>query len=243
MESVDFITTSRDHLFEMTRILVGGIRPEFMRNATSPVTVSVMGTFGDGKKIIPDAAVQSVFNIPNAQDWHLYGNEKVTRKSGFGPLRLISKWFSRPTDLSTVSPVFQGEAEFEEHWKGLYQEQNVEVSFSNSAWGSSYTAKKHLKRRELGGIAFVHNDESFEDDAWIGVWLEKEGNGVVGSNEHKSKSAAPHLKDIFHQYSEQARDWTRYIKVDVRRPELLACSRFQRALEALSQQQPVFGGL
>lgn len=62
MKTVSLITTERQHLFEITHKLMGAIDPAFLWNRLRPVVVSVQGGFSAGKKIIPDAAREVLFD-------------------------------------------------------------------------------------------------------------------------------------------------------------------------------------
>src|SRR5690348_9712922 len=59
MEPIRLLTTEREHLFALSRLLTKTIDPALLQDTQNPVTFSVRGALAGGKKIFPDAAKES----------------------------------------------------------------------------------------------------------------------------------------------------------------------------------------
>lgn len=113
-KTVRFITTKRDHLFDVSRILVTGIPQEFLEKSQNPVIISVRGTIADGKKIMPDAAVQVLLGVPDAR-------QKACYSIGF-----------KDNPRSDIQ--YEGKDEYDEYWTIRHSDgTRLEVDFINAA--------------------------------------------------------------------------------------------------------------
>lgn len=236
---IGLVSTERDHLFHIGTVLAGGIGPAFLQNAAKPVIISVRGTLAGGKKIFPDAAVQSLFGISDARRIEFYRKFRDDR------------------------PRFSGRQDYDEYWKGRHQDGMMEIAFINLAYGHNYgrikgleslpfgdreniVAKKFLELREHGGLAFVHNGYRFlqTDPPDIDIWLEGPGrpvgrDGVNDPPVNESRMAPGELQKIFNRLVCHE-EWARYVGINVKNPDLLQSPRFRKALGELRSRGPLF---
>jgi|GEM_PF-1194004 len=233
-DTIKLITTQRQHLFDISHILVGGIDPVFWQDRCDPVIITVRGSQGDGKKIIPDAAVEKIFGIPDAREKEKY------KKS-------LLRFWSKVT--------YKGHDEYDEYWTGNYKGRPLQVDFINVAWGCDYTfhsfstlddshpARRLLFLRKHGGLSFIHNSNYVAKDAsWLDIVIEKpDSAGLVNSSgESFLKKETGRLKEVFDAQAHRS-DWTRYIRIEPRREALMQSEMFQRALKQLRNEAPLFG--
>jgi len=128
IDQVAFLTTEREHLFEMTRVLVRGMDLALFADPANPVQVVVNGSSSCGKKIIPDAAREVFFTDANVS---------------FAGTPEYDEYWRGPCPSGQT-----GEIDFINNaWHGGYSQ-----PFSRQKPWMDF-----LKQRQYGGINFVHN--------------------------------------------------------------------------------------
>ena len=206
--AIKLLTAEKEHLFALTRLLVSAIDPAFLHDKDNPVTVSVRGSFGSGKKIIPDAARE----------------ELLKDKPSFQGVKEFDEFWSGKKDDRPLEVDFINVA-----WGGW--------SFHKSYGFGREIAKNFLKERKAGGITFIHNDDNFgEREAGIDIVLESQADKpVTYDSQYKFKGEKGELQDTFNRLVRQD-NWARYIQITVRDERLLNSPSFRAALDALSPQ-------
>ncbi len=235
---IETITTQRQHLFDVSHNICEAVPLELLKDPKNPVVISVRGTYGDGKKIIPDAAIEKLFGVPDT--------------------------YNTVENFSSGNITFEGKKFYDEYWTGEYKGTKLQITFMNVALGFAckhhkaiseerpdtcdYNHKRALNfipLREYGGVSFIHNCESLaKNEAWVDIWIEKKYGRDVGLDQHHPEKDA-HAANIFENLTQAAandngRDWTRYLRINVRRPELLDSPTFMTAIQKLKQPDFIF---
>ncbi len=214
MEPIRLLTTEREHLFALSRLLMKAIDSALLQDSQNPVTVSVRGALAGGKKIFPDAAKEAFLEDRGALEGRLEFDEFWTGETE-----------GRPIEIDFINVA----------WEGDYKKVNPaqDAADRNASW-KEVILKSFLKQRKHGGISFIHNYDGFAERADIDICLDQHDNTPATRDTHTIKKAAlPALTSKFNSLS-QVRWWTRYVEIRINNPRLLKSPAFRTAVESLT---------
>ncbi len=210
---IRFITTEREDLFHISRVLAEAIPAAFLSKPQDPVIVSVRGGFNSGKKIFADAVRDTL--LPGEDNRILIGR------------RNYDETWRGKSDKGALEVAFMNAAwahGYTDEWLCHYMKDNVQK------------VGRFLKQRKHGGISFIHNDMYTADEkAWITIWTESRRSRLVDRLEKPHiKTAGPEAQFHFNRLS-KPRDWVRYTELTIRRDELFEAPQMQEALAKLTE--------
>lgn len=221
-----------------------GISADSFDHSTEPQTLFVF-------TISRDDIVELTRRITKAIPPHLL--KDIQRPLGVsvdGSFRSGKKIIADYALMSLFSPVglVKGCMENDEYCDGIYDGQNITVSFINTAWPrtsfsfygeDSYSldtirrAHKETRTNEAG-IMFIHNDMEFQAAADLSIWLENDKKTLVNNERSRCQTKLDvRLKEHIDANNEKAREWPRYFEITVRHPDLLRSTQFMDELTAL----------
>ncbi len=213
------VTTQRDELFAIGRLIAEGLEPEFLHDWKKPVTVSICGSFSSGKSIIAEEGRQA-----------LIGSTEMTR----GHKDYAEHWEGR-RDGKPLEIIYTD---------GIIAEKQYKKPALNPFAPSLRPLREIFNRRQQGGITYVQNSRRFaRREADIAVWVEDrcqilDNNPVVdvfsmiflGSTKWTGRLSWSPLRQ---EFNAKRGDWTRYVEVNVRNPRILQSEKFQHAMAAI----------
>ena len=155
MTALGAFTLERDDLVAISQRIASCIPKSFCVETDRPVVVSVDGTFKSGKKIFADYGRAALLNV-GADDFEFY------------------RWGNYPRDNNDLIEVktlgerilCRGVNDYDEYAYRVANDNGLDVSFINLAWGShsfgdnldpKASLMAHFARRMTGGVVFVHN--------------------------------------------------------------------------------------
>lgn len=212
-QKIALITTSRDHLVYISRLLAAGMSPDVMSDKENPLLISVRGSLGCGKKIIPDGMRE-----------YLMGSTalgEITGRPGYdefwrGQIR------GQKVEISYLDAA----------WLSGYSHEEFASPYIE------HVREAFMDTREHGGIAFVHNDYTLDINrrAGLDVWIEKQG--VYSPDHSRSRAQQSPLAEAFKKANENApdNDWIRYIELEVGDKRLLESPKFNDVLDKLCRR-------
>lgn len=212
-EKIAIITHSRQEIFLMSRLLAAGLNAEIMADRHDPLLVSVRGSIGSGKKIIPDA-MREYFMGTTALG-------EVAGRPGYDEF-----WRGQVRGQQVEF------AYIDAAWLGGYSHPEF------SSHSPHLVRKAFMGVRQHGGIAFVHNDYSLSlnHGAGLDIWMEMQGTpNADGAPSRASKSP---LCERFRAANRDdgANDWIRYIEIEVADTRLLESPKFGDVLGKLCRR-------
>lgn len=212
-QKIAIITQSRAEIFLMARLLAAGLTPDVMADKHDPLLVSVRGSIGSGKKIIPDAMRE-----------YFLGTTALSQVTG----RLGYDEFCR-------GQVRGLQVEF------AYIDAAWQSGYSNPEFVSPYihhVREAFMATRQHGGLAFVHNDYTLGigRSAGLDIWIEKQG--VPNPDGARARAQDGPLQKQFRTANSKApeNDWVRYIEIEVADKRLLESSKFGDVLSKLRKR-------
>lgn len=148
-----FSTDSRDALFQLGYILADMLPDGVLQDAKRPLLISVVGTFGSGKKIIPDAMRERLFE----------GRPQLS-----GKLDYDEHWFGhhagRDLELDFLN--------------SLWSDGGYSDPVLNKIETPHKLTEVFLQSRKNGGLTFVHNDQVLDQSADIEIRVTKDLSGM-----------------------------------------------------------------
>ncbi len=215
-KKVELITTSREELFFVSRLLAAGLAPEVMDDEHFPLLVSIRGTLGAGKKIVSDSMREYLMGTTALSNG-------ITGRPGYdeywtGQIR------GKDVELSYIDAA----------WLGGYSNNEL------SSFGTHMVREAFMWTRTKGGITFVQNDPSLEimNKAGLDIWIEQQGvNNVDGPDRAPKSALAVAFKEA--QLKDPENEWIRYIEVKVADTRLVDAPKFLDAFAKLKQR---YGG-
>ncbi len=209
------VTTTREDLFAISRILAQAINPQVLFDKEHPLTISINGMFDTGKSIIPLEMRNHLFKDAQRQ-------EMLGRK-GYDEYH-EAQINGQKLQLNIIDPLWRygyGHPAIMQGQPGL-----VEYSFK--------------KVRTEAGIDFIINSGS-NNNPDLEIWIEDNENQ---SNNHESgrKKHSVLYEHFFTARREhinnsgyRARDWTRFIEVQSLTPAFHQAVQDLHQLEQLDQ--------
>lgn len=209
-QKIAFITNSRQEIFFMARLLSAGLSPDIMADKHDPLVISVRGSIGSGKKIIPDA-MREYFLGTTALS-------QVTGRPGY--------------DEFWRGQVRGQQVEF------AYIDAAWQSGYSHEEFSSPYihhVREAFMAVRQHGGIAFVHNDYTLgiNRNAGMEIWMEKQG--VPNPDGARARAHDSPLAGKFRTANSKDREneWIRYVEIEVADKRLLDSPKFGDVLDKL----------
>lgn len=220
--TVSLITTSREQLFELCRMIVASIDPELLKDPANPIIISVRGSKGGGKKIFPDAAREALLG-PDA---------RFRGKENFDEF-WIGSHDNEELEIDFINAAFNTS----------YHRSYAADTPKNRVWGISQaeTLQNFLMEREFGGITFIHNSNKSSKKAGIDICLEHDG--ALPVTYAFSKMWRSGLKKTFNALAAENK-WVRFVRIQINNEALLSSPIFQKLLESLTPKErapAVFG--
>lgn len=209
---VALVTATRDDLVDISLALARGMGRDFFADPASPVLVSIRGSFGRGKKIIPDIICGE-----------LLGPEIKRRFSG--RKEYDEYWSSRrkadPLEFHFINMA----------WGSGYSNKSLNDKLVIDREGK---LKEFLATRSAGGITFVHNSPEFSRNiSDLDIWIEAQACHSVDGEGFREKG---YLSEAFRSASDQAfSEWVRYVEISVRDERLRDAPSFQQALQEIAR--------
>lgn len=209
-QKIAIITQSRAEIFFMARLLAAGLTPDVMADKHDPLLVSVRGSIGSGKKIIPDAMREYFLGTTALGE--------VTGRPGY--------------DEFWRGQVRGQQVEF------AYIDAAWQSGYSNPEFVSPYihhVREAFMATREHGGIAFVHNDYTLgiNRSAGLDIWMEKQGQPNPDGERPRAHDGPLQKEFRTANKKDPENDWVRYIEIEVADKRLLASPKFGDVLDKL----------
>ena len=213
-QKIAFITKSRDELFRVSRLLAAGMSNDIMADKHDPLVISVRGSIGSGKKIIPDA-MREYFLSTTALG-------EITGRPGY--------------DEFWRGQVRGQQVEF------AYIDAAWQSGYSNPEFVSPYihhVREAFMAVREHGGIAFIHNDYTLALNRGAGmeIWIEKQGVPNPDGNRPRSPESPLSKQFRIANSQNEGNDWIRYVEVEIADKRLLESAKFGDVLDKLRKHQ------
>ncbi len=194
----------------MSRLLAAGLSPDVMADKHDPLVISVRGSIGSGKKIIPDAMRE-----------YFLGTTALGETTG------------RPGyDEFWRGQVRGQQVEF------AYIDAAWQSGYSHPELASPYihhVRETFMSMREHGGIAFVHNDYTLglNRGAGMEIWVEKQG--VPNPDGNRPRAYESPLSAAFRTANskDNENDWIRYVEIEVADKRLLDSPKFGDVIDKL----------
>jgi hypothetical protein len=238
-------TISRDDIVDFSRRLALCIPQDFLRDPKNPVVVSVNGSWGSGKKIISDFAVEALFGFePDPEEF----------KPGWTPENKdeYREYSKKRHDLGYV---FNGALGVDEHMSGIAPcGERVEVlfadlyhglnSFSGFQKGDRLTGVllrllEERQKRGLGGISYIQNschlvdgDEGTGGSEAVCLLSDIDVSIENADEQHRCTDLTGHLNALFGDAAKDSQ-WGRYIEVQVTNPKLFKDAQFHEVLQGM----------
>lgn len=209
-QKIAFITQSRQEVFFMSRLIAAGLTPDVMAEKHDPLLVSVRGSIGSGKKIIPDAMREYFLGTTALGE--------ITGRPGYdefwrGQVR------GQQVEFSYIDAAWQS-------------------GYSNPDFASHSThlvRQAFMDVREHGGVAFIHNDYSLSLNrgAGLDIWMEKQG--VPNPDGNRPRAYESPLGNMFRKANAKdcENEWIRYVEIEVADKRLLESSKFMDVMDKL----------
>ncbi len=86
-QNISLVTTQRDELFAIGRLIAEGLEPQFLQDPKRPVTISICGSFQSGKSIIAEEARNGL--TPPQTQRALYTGEGIEIFKGVNNIETI----------------------------------------------------------------------------------------------------------------------------------------------------------
>jgi hypothetical protein len=208
--SVTLVTTQRQDIFALGRLLVQGIDERFFKDPEKPILISLNGSLESGKTIIAEEGRRIL--IPQAT---LANGNKGYDEIWAGQRN------GRPFEIGYIDA----------NW-ALRDFRTVDGNDDYSDAG--FAAESFLKNRRSPGITYVQNSgDAFSEKADICLLIQKYryGRGPFIQKEEDGR-----LKSAYNHFSrERCIPWTRYISLYVRNPELRHSTQFMQALQKIAK--------
>lgn len=218
--TVEIITTQREHLFAVTKLLFGALERDLLRDPQSPVMTSVKGSFESGKKIIPDAAAEQLLGsqhrIKTYGDYHISDEYRINSR--------------RRLEVDFINASC-GDYSFDSSAYGLAEEELLEY---------------FLPQRKYGGVNFIHNNNcswntdntpAFPDRYEMGIWLERPFDENKEDDGSESTMLSDKRRMIVRAFkaleSKGDLPWLRYMYICVQGDRLLKSAGLREAMEKL----------
>lgn len=222
-ETLFVFTVMRNDIIELTERITNAIPPHLLTNMKAPLTVSVDGTMGSGKKIVADYARRAL--LPQMPD--VTGNKEYDEYCD-------GIFKGKQITVSFINVA----------WNNGY-------SFEQACGDSEdiLTSKHKNHRTHTPGALFVHNHRTLNSQSDLAIWVECETHWPVHYAQRRIGDFSHRLDDHMtdHElYHGKARP--RYIEVTVRNKDLLNCQTFMQELRDMNmlpvsekeKKEPVF---
>jgi hypothetical protein len=218
------ITHTRDELVSLTAQLFGAIDNSFLADRTKPLIVAVNGSYGSGKKIIPDIARLELLGR-SARQYRGRANHD-------------EYWFGKRSGLPVeVDFVNMHIGDFKRKFcsrvpDSVWEKQSKHLTRST-------ILREFMKERKRGGLTFIHNHIYFEQPADIEIYLEDPHHFQVFRHQQEDRlKNFPGLQMYFNDAVEEQRSshpdedcWIRYIEIAINNEDLVQSGKFKRVLE------------
>jgi len=179
--SYGVFTLERQDLVDLSRRIALCIPKDFLKNKNKPVIIAVDGSVACGKKIVADYGREAILGIIHEDVvYPPKSSEPVTAPplTFLQKLKKPLKFFAAKKESETValSRVVEsngqdlncrGHGEYDEYVSAEVEGDRIDISFINMAWGYGYSFgseddaktlyRKHMKKRQGGGILYAHN--------------------------------------------------------------------------------------
>lgn len=193
---IQMVTTTRDDLLAISRILARAIDPQFLFDKDHPLSVSINGSLNAGKSIIPFEMRNTLFQ--DAENQQMRGN------AGHDEFHEASL-SGNTVQINVIDPLWghdYGHPAFKplEEYKNL-RNTEIEDTFKSI--------------RTEGGIDFYQN-KSHHRDVDLAVWVEVFGSQGSNNGECPRVRASPlysAFKEAFIDSPIWKQDWVRYVEV------------------------------
>lgn len=143
----EFRTSSRDDLFQLGYILADGLPDDVLQHADRALLIAIDGSWKSGKKIIPDAMREKLFE----------DTPRLSGKEDFD-----ERWFghhkSRDLEFDFLNAAW-GMGYSDLSLRGVHNDDEKVTNFQQN--------------RKDGGLTFVHNNAAFAEKADISIEIKK----------------------------------------------------------------------
>ena len=211
MITARFLTASRDDLFALTRRLMAAVcAADLPRDVAAPLLVGVSGSLQSGKKIITDAAVESLFDPGTAVMDGKAGYDEYWRGTRDG----------NAFGVNYIDMAYPYRSEYSESFAA----QRRAIRGCDNDMTTKFN--DFCAARTLPGVTFVQNPASFNDRCGLTIYIENRAlQEPVGYKIPRLHLAPNGLKTAFANLSSQ-QPWARLVEIEIRDPRLLASPAF-----------------
>lgn len=200
------LTDTYNALFSFGHILADALPESVLQDAENPLQIAVTGRAGGGKKIIPDAVRERLFE----------GKASLS-----GRLEFDERWFGRQKGRDLEVDFLNA------RWK---------FGYSNSKLKLLPTKDKieaFIKGREKGGVTFIHNSNIFAASAGMSIRMDRKNRKASfqfkkAAKEEDNKSEELYIKPTY--------EWEREITITVRDPRLLSSPEFMASCNLMTER-------
>jgi hypothetical protein len=207
----------RDDLFDLTRRVFAAAGRDVLGDPVRPLVVGVNGTLESGKKIITDAAVESLFEDGTAVMEGRAGRDEYWTGLHNGRLMEIDYIDAAWPGHDEYSPRIEKNARFTRR-HGVAHDSKLSV---------------FMKQREEGGITFLQNAHEEIPEPGLSFFIERTRGTIMNYTEPRKLDTPLALRDAF-QTMGAKNPWARFVEINVRDERLLQDSRFMDAFIAFA---------
>ena len=218
--TAQFLTVTRDDLFDLTRRIFSAVNDDTLRDPQRPLLVGVNGTMESGKKIIADAAVEYMYEEGTAvREGHNGRDEYCT---GLRNGRFL--------EIDYIDTAYQDREEYSPRLQHNRLPRDADRQETQRYGEKIYL---FLRQRSEGGITFLQNAHIEMPQPGLSIFIEKSRGRAVKYLEPRWLDTPLPLRYEFQSLANK-NFWTRFVTIDVRDERLLNDDRFMADFRAFS---------
>jgi hypothetical protein len=220
--SAHFLTVQRDDLFDLTRRICAVLPDDVMNDKGRPLVVGVNGTLQSGKKIISDAAIESLFDA---------GSAMMDGKAGYDEY-WTGQRHGAPLEIDYVDMAYPYRREYSPRLD-LPLIDGKRYPTPSTGDDRDKKLQDFMVQRRAGGITFLQNGLGEYRAAGLSFFIETDRGAAVSYSAPQKLQASFALRDRF-QAMGAKNPWARFVAVEVADERLLRDKPFMDALVAFA---------